>query len=49
VHAYLSAHADVYRQEYHDNRVLLRCLLPKHLVHHIQEPGVAIRVLENGH
>jgi GTP-binding protein HflX len=44
VHAYLSAHAEIYRQEYHDNRVLLRCLLPKHLVHHIQEPDVQIRL-----
>jgi GTP-binding protein HflX len=48
VHAYLSAHAEIYRQEYHDNRVLLRCYLPKHLVHHIQESNVLIRVLNNG-
>jgi GTPase len=48
VHAYLAAHAEIYRQEYQDNRVLLRCYLPKHLVHHIQEPGVEIRVLANG-
>jgi GTPase len=48
VQAYLSAHAEIYRQEYHDNRVLLRCYLPKHLVHHIREPGVEIRVLANG-
>ena len=46
--AYLSAHAEIYRQEYHDNRVLLRCYLPKHLVHHIREPGVEIRVMANG-
>jgi GTP-binding protein HflX len=48
VHAYLSAHAEIYRQEYNDNRVLLRCYLPRHLVHHIQEPNVQIRVLNNG-
>jgi GTPase len=48
VHAYLAAHAEIYRQEYQDNRVLLRCYLPKHLVHHIQEPGVEIRVVANG-
>jgi GTPase len=48
VHAYLAAHADVYRQQYRDNRVLLRCYLPKHLVYHIQEPGVEIRLLANG-
>jgi GTPase len=46
VHAYLSAHAEIYRQEFHDNRVLLRCYLPKHLVHHIQEPNVQIRLLK---
>jgi GTP-binding protein HflX len=48
VQAYLAAHAEVYRQEYEDNRVRLRCWLPRHLVHHIQEPDVTIRVLENG-
>jgi GTP-binding protein HflX len=49
VHAYLAAHAEVYRQEFHDdNRVKLRCYLPKHLVWHIQEPDVQIRVLGNG-
>ena len=48
VQAYLSAHAEIYRQEYHDNRVVLRCYLPKHLVHHIQEPGVEIKVVANG-
>jgi len=47
VQAYLSAHAEIYRQEYQDNRVLLRCYLPKHLVYHIQEPGVEIRVVGN--
>jgi len=49
VQAYLSAHAEIYRQEYQDNRVRLRCYLPKHLVHHIQEPGVEIRVVSDGH
>jgi GTPase len=47
--AYLSAHAEVYRQEYHKDRVKLRCFLPRHLVHHIQEPDVHVRLLkENG-
>jgi GTP-binding protein HflX len=45
--AYLSAHADVYRQEFHDNRVMVRCFLPRHLVRHIQEPDVQIRLLES--
>jgi GTP-binding protein HflX len=47
--AYLAAHADVYRQEFHDNRVTLHCYLPRHLVRHIQEPDVQIRVLEAPH
>jgi GTP-binding protein HflX len=47
--AYLAAHAEVYRQQYHDNRVTLRCYLPRHLVHHIQEPDVRVRLLgDNG-
>jgi GTP-binding protein HflX len=44
--AYLAAHADVYHQEFHDNRVTIRCYLPRHLVRHIQEPDVHIRLLE---
>jgi GTP-binding protein HflX len=48
--AYLAAHAEIYRQQYHDNRVTVRCFLPRHLVHHIQEPDVSIRLLDaNGH
>jgi GTP-binding protein HflX len=43
--AYLAAHAEIYRQEYQDNHVLLRCYLPRHLVRHIQEPDVRFRVL----
>jgi GTP-binding protein HflX len=42
--AYLSAHADVFCQEYHDNRVTLHCYLPRHLVRQLEEPGVAVRV-----
>jgi GTP-binding protein HflX len=41
--AYLAAHADIYRQEYRDDRVLIRCYLPRHLLHHIQGPGIAVR------
>jgi GTP-binding protein HflX len=44
--AYLSAHAEIYRQEYRDDTVLVRCYLPRHLMHHIQEPGVAYRPVE---
>jgi len=43
--AYLGAHAEIYRQEFRDNRVTVRCYLPRHLVHHIQEPDVHIRAL----
>ena len=40
--AYLAAHADVYRQEFHDNRIRLHCYLPRHLVRHIQGPDVQV-------
>jgi GTP-binding protein HflX len=42
--SYLGAHAEIYRQEFHDNRVHIRCNLPRHLLHHIQGPGVEVRV-----
>jgi GTP-binding protein HflX len=41
--AYLAAHAEIYRQQYRDNRVTLRCYLPRHLLHHIQGPNVTVR------
>jgi GTPase len=44
--AYLAAHAEIYRQEFQDSRVMLRCFLPRYLVHHIQEPDVQIRLVE---
>jgi GTP-binding protein HflX len=44
--SYLGAHAEIYRQQYQDNRVFIRCLLPRRLVHHIQGPDVHIRVVE---
>ncbi len=45
--SYLSVHAEVYRQEYHDNnRVTLHCYLPRHLVRHIRVPDVEIRLLD---
>jgi GTP-binding protein HflX len=46
--AYLAAHAEIYRQEYNDDHVVLRCYLPRHLVHHIQEPDVRCRVVGDG-
>jgi GTPase len=44
--AYLSAHADIYRQQFDDNRVRIRCHLPRHLLHHIQGPDVTVRFLD---
>src|SRR5207302_815399 len=45
--AYLAAHAEIYRQEFQDSRVTLRCYLPRYLVHHIQEPDVRVRAVEH--
>jgi GTP-binding protein HflX len=45
--AYLAAHAEIYRQEFHDSRVLVRCHLPRHLLHHIQGPDVSVRFLDS--
>jgi GTP-binding protein HflX len=44
--AYLSAHAEIYRQQFHDNEVTIRCFLPRHLLHHIQGPDVQVRFLQ---
>jgi GTP-binding protein HflX len=44
--AYLGAHAEIYRQQFHDNQVTIRCSIPRHLLHHIQGPDVRIRFLE---
>jgi GTP-binding protein HflX len=46
--SYLAAHAEIYRQQYQDNRVLIRCHLPRHLLHHIQGPDVRVRFLQDG-
>jgi len=43
--AYLNAHAEIFRQEYRGNEVVLRCYLPKHLLHHIEGPGVTVTFL----
>ena len=46
--AFLNAHAEVYRQEFRDesNEVVVRCHLPKHLLHHIAGPTVKVRFVE---
>src|SRR5262249_25975181 len=43
--AYLGAHAEIYRQQYQDDNVTIRCFLPRHLLHHIQGPDVQVRFL----
>lgn len=44
--SYLAAHAEVHRQNFHDDRVTVLCWLPRHLVRHIQAPDVVIREIE---
>ena len=47
--AYLGAHAEIHGQEYRDERVVVRCSLPRRLLHHIQSPDVEVRfVSRNG-
>jgi GTP-binding protein HflX len=46
--SYLAAHADIYRQEFHEDRANIRCRLPRHLLHHIQGPDVQVRFLNGG-
>jgi GTP-binding protein HflX len=43
--SYLGAHAEIYRQDFQDDRVVVRCWLPKHLLHHIQGRDVNVRFL----
>ncbi|HKB41149.1 MAG TPA: GTPase HflX [Gemmataceae bacterium] len=46
VQSYLSAHSDIYRQEFMDDHVIIHCHLPRYLLHHIQGPGVQVRFLD---
>jgi GTP-binding protein HflX len=39
VQAYLAAHAEVYRQEFRDGQVIVRCRLPRYLVRHVVADG----------
>jgi GTP-binding protein HflX len=45
--AFLNANAEIYRQEFRDesNEVVIRCHLPRHLLHHIAGPTVKVRFL----
>jgi GTP-binding protein HflX len=45
--AYLGAHAEIFRQEFQDAKVILHCSIPRHLLHHIQGPDVHIRFLSS--
>lgn len=47
--AFLNANAEVYRQEFRDdsNEVVIRCHLPRHMLHHIAGPTVKVRFLEH--
>jgi GTP-binding protein HflX len=42
--AYLNAHAEIHRQEYRGDDVVIRCHLPTHLMRHVEGPGVSVRV-----
>lgn len=46
--AFLNANAEVYRQEFREdsNEVVIRCHLPRHLLHHIAGPTVRVRFIE---
>jgi GTP-binding protein HflX len=46
--AFLNANAEIYRQEFRDesNEVVIRCHLPKHLLHHIAGPTVQVKPVE---
>jgi len=44
--AYLAAHAEILRQEFIEDRVRLEVSLPRHLLHHIETPGVTIERLD---
>lgn len=43
--AYLGAHAEIYRQQYEGDRVRIRCHLPRHLLHHVNDPDVEVKYL----
>lgn len=45
VQAYLAAHAEVYRQEFRENKFFIRCRLPRYLVRHVVAEGGEVRVL----
>jgi GTPase len=44
--AYLNAHAEIWRQEYDGDRVIVRCHLPRHLLYHVHGDGVTIKAAD---
>jgi GTP-binding protein HflX len=44
--AYLGAHAEIFRQRFHDNLVTVHCSIPRHLLHHIRGPDVRVRFVD---
>jgi GTPase len=44
--AWLGAHADIFRQQFADENVIVRCHLPKHLLPRLAGPGVTVKFLE---
>lgn len=44
--AYLAAHAEIIRQEFVGDRVRLEVSLPRHLLHHIEDPDIQIERLD---
>ncbi len=45
--AYLNLHAEIYYQVYQENEVVMRCRLPRHLLHHVAIPGVTVHELNS--
>jgi GTP-binding protein HflX len=45
--SYLAAHAEIRHQEFQDNRVRIRCNLPRHLIHHIEGDDVNVKILKD--
>ncbi len=43
--AFLNEHADIFRQEYRDDTVVIRCHIAKGLMHHVRKPDVIVREL----
>lgn len=43
--AYLGAHAEIFRQRFQDDRVIVRCHLPRHLLPRIEHDGVKVKML----